>query len=315
MNSFGSQTTVSQRRSYRFGLLVMVLAIGVMLWIFVNNRESLSALQIAPGRLLLHTGLVGGVFAVFVYGWVLATRSVGCTVGARKVCSAWLLSNAGKYIPGKVMMLGARVAIMQRAGSRSAEAVMALSYEHLALLLAALPFTAYGILAGAQAPSTWSLGTLFLVTIVSLAFILRPLMLIDLINLLLTRWGRMPLARVMDRRLFAAAVGAFVLAWALYGLAGIVLLHSVGLAGHMPAYTVAAVSVAAWMIGFASLITPGGMGVREAVFAGYLSQYIQPAQAVACALLFRLTWTMVEWAGVAIGAGLGWLSVRDEKRI
>ena len=59
----------------------------------------------------------------------------------------------------------------------------------------------------------------------------------------------------------------------------------------------------AWSIGFLSLITPGGLGVREGVLSMFLTPYLPPGIATLVALLSRL-WVMnieVILAGIAWG--------------
>lgn len=44
----------------------------------------------------------------------------------------------------------------------------------------------------------------------------------------------------------------------------------------------------AWLIGFLSFLTPGGLGGREGILGLLLSSYMPPAQATLCALLCRM---------------------------
>jgi len=81
----------------------------------------------------------------------------------------------------------------------------------------------------------------------------------------------------------------------------------VGLA-DLPA--VAASFVASWVVGFLSLLTPSGLGVREAVQAGLLSLVVPWPVAVALAILSRI-WLI---AGEVTGAGLGLALGRWGKR-
>jgi hypothetical protein len=63
--------------------------------------------------------------------------------------------------------------------------------------------------------------------------------------------------------------------------------------------------VASWLIGFLSMLTPGGLGVREVVLMLLLTPQLTPAQASTVALISRLTWTVVEMGGVLIGMAIG----------
>ena len=66
----------------------------------------------------------------------------------------------------------------------------------------------------------------------------------------------------------------------------------------------------AWSIGFLSLITPGGLGVREGVLSMFLTPYLPPGIATLVALLSRL-WVMnIE----VILAGIAWGCYYRQKR-
>jgi uncharacterized membrane protein YbhN (UPF0104 family) len=55
------------------------------------------------------------------------------------------------------------------------------------------------------------------------------------------------------------------------------------------------------MLGFLSPVTPGGIGVREGVLVLLLGSAVLAPQAIMVALVARLSWTLVEMAGVIFG--------------
>ena len=52
--------------------------------------------------------------------------------------------------------------------------------------------------------------------------------------------------------------------------------------------------VASWAAGFISVITPGGIGVREGVFVILLSSFLTVHEAALVAILARALWTIAE---------------------
>ncbi len=56
--------------------------------------------------------------------------------------------------------------------------------------------------------------------------------------------------------------------------------------------------IAAWLIGFLSFLTPGGLGVREASLVLFLTPYIGIEAASLAAIISRITWTLAEFSGV-----------------
>ena len=110
--------------------------------------------------------------------------------------------------------------------------------------------------------------------------------------------------------MFAYAFLLYLISWLIFGWSGVLLLRTVGIEPLSAPLIVVSISVAAWLIGFCSLLTPGGLGIREAVFAGFLAQQMPTAKALACALLFRATWSFAEWGCVFLG---GWLGLKERK--
>ena len=60
-----------------------------------------------------------------------------------------------------------------------------------------------------------------------------------------------------------------------------------------------------WAAGIAAFFVPAGLGVREAMLAGYLVQYMNPGEAGLVALLARAWLTLAEGAGIGLGLALG----------
>lgn len=66
-------------------------------------------------------------------------------------------------------------------------------------------------------------------------------------------------------------------------------------------YPISGYYILGWLIGFLSLLTPGGLGVREGILVMLLSNYMSSAQATLCVLLYRV-WTIsseIVWACIA----------------
>jgi hypothetical protein len=59
--------------------------------------------------------------------------------------------------------------------------------------------------------------------------------------------------------------------------------------------------VVAWLIGFVSLLTPGGIGVREAVAVALLAPIIGESAAVLATIAARVSWTIGDGVSVMVG--------------
>lgn len=255
-----------------------------------------------PHLLIAHLGLLVLAFTGFAAGWHLALRACGGNLGWRQAAAIYLTANLGKYIPGKLFMLAGRVEMARAFGVRRPVSLTALTIEHIAQLLGALPFLVGGILHGIRVTNTAAAAALGAAIVGAAALVVRPGLFIGLVNRCLRRWGRGPVAGSPGATDMLMLLGLFGVSWLCYGLSGVCLVRAMVPSAGVPAAAIATAFVSAWLIGFVTLITPGGLGVREAVLLAALAGRMPSAQAAALALVARLTWTAVEMVGVGIGA-------------
>lgn len=86
--------------------------------------------------------------------------------------------------------------------------------------------------------------------------------------------------------------GAALILWGLLGCAFFLFIKSFYLIDTTQLFTVTGIYAVAWCIGFLSLLTPGGLGIREGILTLLLSEIgCPPATATLLALLSRL-WTL-----------------------
>ena len=69
---------------------------------------------------------------------------------------------------------------------------------------------------------------------------------------------------------------------------------------------------AAWTVGFLSVITPGGLGIREGMLSLLLSAYLPSSTATLVALLSR-TWSLA--ADLVLAAGAIALRLKENNRL
>jgi glycosyltransferase 2 family protein len=113
------------------------------------------------------------------------------------------------------------------------------------------------------------------------------------------RLGRPELAWRYSYTSLLLLVGLYTLANLAAGLALAAILRPLAPLGPgVAAYAVGAWALA-WAAGFLSLLTPSGLGVREAVLTALLAQIVPLPAAVAASLLHRLALTL----GEALAAG------------
>lgn len=98
-------------------------------------------------------------------------------------------------------------------------------------------------------------------------------------------------------------LGVYLFLWGLLGTAFFLFIKSFCLISVSQLLVVTGIYAVAWSIGFLSVITPSGLGVREGVLSLLLTTVLPPATATLVALLARL-WTLAAellLGGVAFG--------------
>jgi hypothetical protein len=137
-----------------------------------------------------------------------------------------------------------------------------------------------------------------------LALIAQPNWLLELLNWLLHRLGRAPLSVRLGRASVLALVTVAMVDWVVWGGAFAALAFAVSSYSVQELWALAPHLVAlycvAYAVGFASLLTPSGLGMREGALYLLLAPLLGGSTATLLALAMRI-WTVV---AELIAAGL-----------
>lgn len=305
----------------------------------VNSLQAEAALEPDPAR---HTRLVGEatrrsamvpslgnlgwqslVFSAIAYSlgllppcWILyrsvaalgVVRIGGIPCSLARATAAQLLGHAGKYIPGKALVVVLRVGGISPGTGSTALATTAVFYETL-LMMGVGGFIAGGLLWSSNLP-LWVRGVAALMAIGAIVPVCPPVMR-RLIRLLRKENSSAALSR-LSWPLFVESAFASLLSWALIGVSFTLLIdaipsfESANIDSTVTLYPVASAAIALGMVlGFVSLL-PGGAGVREYVTLLVLTPMIGPTHALLAVIAARLMFIAVE----AILAGIAWAALR-----
>lgn len=215
--------------------------------------------------------------------WVGLFRARGGTVDRLGGTRIWLVTNLGRYIPGKVWQFVGMAAYMKE---RSGEGALALgatvSFQLLSILtglavaLAVLGTRALELPGGSPARLAF--------LIVVLVVLLHPAVMRVLVRLaarLLSEDADPATTRVADD---LRAAGGLLVAWGVYGL-GFWCLARGTMSGPLPGPVVlAGIFAAGYVVGYLALIAPGGIVIREGAIAGLLAALTPLSLGVAAAL-------------------------------
>ena len=260
------------------------------------------ALQVGPLWLVLALAVVWLSYAILVEGWrrvVLAMRQRLGYLDAARIC---MVSNLGKYLPGKVWAIAGAAMLAERAGVQPGAAVAA------AFILQALSLASGLLLVAVLAPeAVQSLGQGPRITLVVLAGLALGGLVVFAVPPLLRRirrWLPKSIAGLEPVPPGPLLVGlaANTVAWSAYGLAFQCLIRGLTPEAEVGWGQATAVFTTSYLVGLIAAVSPGGLGTRELAFTLLLSPTVGAKLATALAIATRLLLTITE-----LGAALPFL--------
>ena len=267
---------------------------------------------------LLVLAVVVGVADLLLMGsvWASIFGRTGGNVRRAEAVRVWVVTNFGRYIPGKVWQLGGLAAYMKARGDSGAAALVSAAAFQIVTLVTggAVAVSTIGV-AWAGAEGNW----------VPVVVTLGVLLLLGL-HPRVIRWAASRLGRWLGEDdltvelgggdILWAAVG-MLLAWSLYGVGFFLLLQGVGIAveiNQLPVLT--GIFAASYVVGYLVLVAPGGLVVREGAMTALLADLIGLAVGVAAAVAIMARIWMVVTELAALALVLAWpRAVGEEERV
>jgi uncharacterized membrane protein YbhN (UPF0104 family) len=286
--------------------VVALFVLGAGQWRTWNDLRAQAAdypWDFGVGWLVL-AGLLGvAALAGTARVWAWLFQRVGGRRKPREAMAAWLGSNLGRYLPGKIWQLTGLAAYLRSRGDSGAAGVaVSLALQAVTLLTGVAIGVAFAGSELVTAVGEWRL----LVLVVFLIACAQP----GAIRALTRLGGRLlrePEARdiPLPRRDLGVVVVLAVGVWIVTGVGFWALLR--GLVGpEGPSVLVATgIYAASYVIGYLVLIAPGGLVVREGMMTGLLVSLVGLPVAVgaAVAVAARLWMTVAELAAFGLVAG------------
>lgn len=250
----------------------------------------LSLVLLVPGR----------SFAVEAWRRILAI--LGNKISFRFAIYAWFVSNLARFIPGNVFQLAAMMMLTERAGVSKLNIVLSQAvYAVVALSVAAL----YGVTLLPLPANSLALVALAFAALVVLFALPAMFQLMLRVSTRLLRIVRRnpdlktPTVTITFMQGLVAPLCSFTM-WTINGFAFWLFVRSITDISWQAIPAFIGMNAAAYFVGYASFITPSGLGFREASLAFLLSAFFPAPVAVAIAFLTRL-WSI---AGELLGVGV-----------
>jgi glycosyltransferase 2 family protein len=285
-------------------LAFVALCIAFIVLLLVRDwPETAKALKHAQLWWLLPAAIsaVAGMF-VLASRWRAAIIAVGGEPsGHRRVIIAFFVVEAGKYIPGAVWAMLGRSELARREGYERAIAYSSVALSvigcYLAAALTALVLAVASLLGGSISMPWWPIAVVAAVGITAI----HPVVSRRILALISRVLGRTLTIEIPSWSSCLRLTCSYIPVWILIAVA--TTLVTMSLVPHPPIARVALAAVVSWIIGFITP-SPGGIGVREAVFVAVAGVAAGPA--AAAAILARVLFVLVDGSG----AGVGWLVLR-----
>jgi len=251
----------------------------------------------------ISTAILAAYYLLFTVAWQRILAAWGVRIPYFVALQAEMASILAKYVPGTVWIPAARIAALRRAGIRNTPLVLSsmLLEAGLSGLAGIVVFfaslTTVGLSAGPVLP--------LLVLGLAAAVGLHPRVFTPGIRKVLRPFGSSELPPLRYSTLLGL-IAYYCFTWLVGGAALFFLLRSLGgdpSIGDIP-YLAGAAAVSA-IAAVLSLVTPSGLGVREASMYGLLLALTTSGIALGVTVLNRLTITIVEAALLLVGA-LAW---------
>ena len=232
--------------------------------------------------------------------WGLIVRDLGGpTIPPGEAVQLFMIANLGRYVPGKVWQIAGLAALAKGRGVPPLTATGAAVLGQGISLVAAAAVGMGAFLGGPAEYRRWGIvGATVVGGLVVLAAI--P----SVFQRLARAWFR--LARTETEPSLGSVHGLrwlalFVLNWVLYALSFWVLARSLGLGGDL--VPVSSAFAAAYVLGYAMIFAPAGLGPREGFLIVFLTPHLGAASSGLVAVVARLWTTLVE----LIPAGIFWM--------
>jgi hypothetical protein len=238
--------------------------------------ESLRAIDVRWSLVTASCLLVLAAYGVLIQTWRLTLRVWDATLPFGTAARIWFVSNLGRYVPGKIWQISAMGVMAHRQGVSAVTATsssIAVNLLNIVSGCVVVFATGAGVL-DVAAPSGRT-ATVILVALAVGGLFFMPALVSWLARRTEAISGRaLALPALMPPRVIVIGLVGTGLAWLLYGFAfQLLALGVLGPAAHGNGADYIAAYTASYLVGYLTLIAPGGLGVREATLVIALGMF------------------------------------------
>ncbi len=261
--------------------IITLLALAfVIRWLVQLDRSIWQNLRhLHPDRLIGSLLIFQVWFLMRFAAWEMIVKRHGSDAQRHQTLRTWTLSELARYVPGNLWSVAAKYRGSVSAGAAPTAALQALAIEAL------------GQLSGAGLTAVLFYDARHLWWIAMTVIIIFPVFVPAALSLMSRwkRWGQVPTVSITES---LGLLLWYSLVWSIFGLATAMVYWSFS---HVPSVTLLwllGINVLAWFIGYISIVTPMGLGIREVAFVR-LSTGVLPATLASLVALITRLWFVV----------------------
>ncbi len=264
------------------GWILTAIALGFIINWLVKQDHTIwrTALHLRLGWLLGAMAFFLLWFYLRATAWDRISRLHGYGDGRHVNLRLWAQSELLRYVPGNVWSFAARFRGTTEGGATRGASAQAVVLEGLLQITGAVVVTLWFWMGG-----PWKLLALLL-------FILFPWAAPKIIPWawkLLRRKSELPPVSSSSLNLL---LGLYTGIWLVFGLGSAALYYAFGSLPLLSVNTLVGLNVTSWLLGYLSIITPMGLGVREVATVRLLQPWLASGPASIVAVVTRL-WLIV----------------------
>ena len=248
---------------------------------------------------------------LYLADWMILLKGMGLSLSWRRAFAVFHQSLVARFVPGNIWHVVGRTYMTTADGLPAALVFGSMAVENALLFGAAV--VVFGVTFPFWGGAEHTGALWYLAVIPPIAVVVYPPVLNKLLNFGLAVLRKPAVQLTLSYRAALAAAALHLFARAVGGAALFLIVinvYHIPPSGGLPA--VIGIHALSYAVGFASFITPSGLGVREAASAYLLASYMPLPTAVVISLLARLMWTLSEIANAGLGVLIGGLNHKHE---
>lgn len=272
-------------------LITAVFLTKTLLEYYEQAKQAISS--ISPIKIIAVFLLFLGHFYMRVFSWRSIVSFLGANIRKQDSLPVWFFSEATRYIPGNIWSFASRAYLAQRKGVSTTISILILPIEIIVVIITTSVLSSYAIIKTIEKlplDLTFYIGIL-----ISLVTLIGVFLLYKRIKKILRKLFNLTL----NPKEFLTIVLFQTLSWSFYSIGVVVLVNDLP---HLNLFLLLSSTLLAWLIGYLSIITPMGLGVREGAFVLLTGQQIGIGQATVVAVLSRTILIVAELTNLAFWA-------------